>query len=470
MLNSGMHSRTLRSVTRVAALTAVAVLAACSQGPDGSYDEGAAYSDEELSEMVDPIHGVGPEKGSDNAAVVDAQPEPEIRINGRVLRLVGKSRGSTASVQGAQARSASSGRPLSTYTLDELAMAVRPYVERDGYDYAMQEPDYETAQAILDNIGKVRGTVTTPPREGREVFGPDTRSYNGSNTVFPQTAYLMSEAGCTATMISRSVAITAAHCMWNPATDTWVDVDREPGLGAGTRKPRWTAAVDGQDADPFPFTNGYMGSGAYEVNCNNVPAGPTAHGSGSGSYSPNCTSSTTTSNPGSHIDCYQRAVSQEYKDAAGSPVAWDFAFLDFSGCAGRPGDWLGFIGAQTLSEATIEAVDGNIWGFPGAVQTSGSAVSVYTQWWSGSPPAFLEGEFWGASGSVTLTSSTDNVLRYTMDTSGGQSGASIWRNVSGARVIYGNHKGRESGTSNNWGRRFDSSVDNWARSYTAYPN
>lgn len=355
-------------------------------------------------------------------------------------------------------------RPLASYSLDELAMVIRPYVDRDGYDYAMEEPDYETAKMILENLGKVEGTVTTPPREGRDVIGDDTRTYNGNNTTFPQTTYLFGETGCTATMISPSVALTAAHCLWDRDTGSWTVVDKEPGLGAGTRKPRWTAAVDGRDTDPFPFTNSYM-AGAYEVNCNNVPSGPTPP------YTPNCTSTTTTFNPGSHIECYTRAISQSWKDSnPNTPaVEFDYGFLDFSSCGASPGDWLGFMGVQTLTKSQIESGEGYISGYPwmalNAVRT--------TLWWappSDVQPAWQEAEIWGTSGPVTVNNSSDPILRYTMDASAGQSGAAVWRVLNGTRVVYGHHKGQPLGEPTNLGRRFDTGVRSFAILNTVYPD
>lgn len=242
-------------------------------------------------------------------------------------------------------------------------------------------------------------------------------------------------------------------------------------MGSGNRLPRWTSAVDGRDADPFPYNHPYQ---SYEVSCNAVPAGPTPWGTASGSYSPNCTSSTTTLS-GPHIQCYSYAIHQSYRDAISrssqAAFDWDFGLIDFSACGNHPGDSLGWIGAQTLTETQIEGANGNLWGYPGGVQTTGSLVSVYTQWWAnpiGSTAAFEEGEIWGSNGSVTVDDNSNWILDYTIDTSGGQSGSLVWRTLSGTRVGYGNHYG--GNTSENHARRFDSTVESFATANTAYPN
>ena len=135
--------RGARSLVGVGTLTLA--LTACSQGPDGSHEQDGDFSADEAVGSIE----VNPD------AAVQGQPEAEITINGRKLQLVGPiTKPFPARATDAQFKESSGSRPLSTYTLDELALGMRPVVIRDGYFYSTDEPDYELATKGFGIAGK----------------------------------------------------------------------------------------------------------------------------------------------------------------------------------------------------------------------------------------------------------------------------------------------------------------------------
>jgi len=119
----------------------------------------------------------------------------------------------------------------------------------------MDEPDYETADRILADLaaGGSPDTVGDEPREEKNCCGIDGRSQLRTNTTYPQSATGFTEVGCSGTLISPSTLVTAAHCVYNHANDTWLKVASEPSWsGSTTRFPRWVFSMDGVDADAAP--------------------------------------------------------------------------------------------------------------------------------------------------------------------------------------------------------------------------
>jgi V8-like Glu-specific endopeptidase len=98
-----------------------------------------------------------------------------------------------------------------------LAEQLRAQSFRQGVHYIQVEADHALAERTLHGP-QGGGSVGGRPRENREInSGGDHRSAVDptASPQYPYSAFGFEEIGCTATMISPSVAITAAHCIFN---------------------------------------------------------------------------------------------------------------------------------------------------------------------------------------------------------------------------------------------------------------
>ena len=112
-------------------------------------------------------------------------------------------------------------------TRELLAERLRPRRLIGSYEYELERPDYELADKILGSLVKaareasppvasvsLKPSFVIPPNDGRY----DTNSYAPSwyASTFAKLPQL-----CTATMIGRSAAISAAHCFWQSSVG-WI--------------------------------------------------------------------------------------------------------------------------------------------------------------------------------------------------------------------------------------------------------
>jgi V8-like Glu-specific endopeptidase len=114
-----------------------------------------------------------------------------------------------------------------TLSIEELAEKLRPRRLVGGYEYRLEQPDYEVAARILamDEAPRTKG-FRPPESDARFIVPGGTariqlttpREWPGSGN-----AYLAPQ-NCTATMIGPSTALCAAHCFYNGGWITSRDI------------------------------------------------------------------------------------------------------------------------------------------------------------------------------------------------------------------------------------------------------
>jgi V8-like Glu-specific endopeptidase len=101
-----------------------------------------------------------------------------------------------------------------TLSIEELAEKLRPRRLIGGYEYRLEQPDYEVAEQILAMGGPPPTEAARPP-EARFVIGTDDRRRLTNPRDWPGSANAYLSQNCTATMIGPSTALCAAHCFYN---------------------------------------------------------------------------------------------------------------------------------------------------------------------------------------------------------------------------------------------------------------
>lgn len=125
-----------------------------------------------------------------------------------------------------------------TMSREQLAEKLRPGRLVGGYEYRLDEPDFETADLILGtedvpNTPESLGTKSAFARP-KYIIGPDDRRRVDNPRFFPGSANAhIATQNCTATMIGPSTALCAAHCFFN---DGWIP-SRSITFGADTNAP-----------------------------------------------------------------------------------------------------------------------------------------------------------------------------------------------------------------------------------------
>ena len=124
-----------------------------------------------------------------------------------------------------------------TLSREDLAEKLRPRRLVGGYEYRLEQPDYDVAEMILG----MRDLPTTDAYAGngngqqkmKFIIGPDNRQRVTNPAVFPGSANAHLSQTCTATMIGPSTAVCAAHCFFQ---NGWIQ-SRSITFGANTTAP-----------------------------------------------------------------------------------------------------------------------------------------------------------------------------------------------------------------------------------------
>lgn len=102
-----------------------------------------------------------------------------------------------------------------TLSVEELAEKLRPKRLVGGYEYRLEQPDFEVAEKIFAMEEPPHTEDFQPSAEARFVIGTDDRRQLIRPAEYPGSANAYLSQNCTATMIGPSTALCAAHCFYN---------------------------------------------------------------------------------------------------------------------------------------------------------------------------------------------------------------------------------------------------------------
>jgi hypothetical protein len=106
-----------------------------------------------------------------------------------------------------------------TLSVRDLAERLRPRRLVGGYEYRLEQPDFEVAEKILA-MEKPPCTEGFRSAEARFVVGTDDRVRLKAPRFWPGSANAYLTQTCTATMIGPSTALCAAHCFYQ---NGWIE-------------------------------------------------------------------------------------------------------------------------------------------------------------------------------------------------------------------------------------------------------
>lgn len=187
----------------------------------------------------------------------------------------------------------------------EVVIRMMNVHEQKEYQVVIPKRDLARISRLVRQLGLDRGSLPAAARNEDAIqaaaipakgwsLDDDSRVRLTNTTTYPYRAIgtLFDGSGdCTATRIGRRVLLTAAHCVFNPLTDTWNAITFKPGRNGTNSQPygssgaTWYWIPDGylnqaDDADPWAVNqydiavvvldqavgNGWMGYGAWSGN------------------------------------------------------------------------------------------------------------------------------------------------------------------------------------------------------------
>lgn len=292
----------------------------------------------------------------------------------------------------------------------QLAHALRSTADINGYE-CVSEPEPETVARLLaareTDDAKVAGSsaivdmpsLTAQPKAA--CCDTDERVAAGGQLV---NGLLFSEHGCTAFFVHPSVAMTAAHCVYDTTVNQFLQVDEE-----GVRhRPRWRLAVNGP--------------GTY--------------------YKPTCS---VTRVPAAFIDAARPEEAAEH----------DYAFVDFSTgptspCTKDPEPAPMWFGTWIANDKELR--DQQPWsriGYPYSVNERGGPIAGpgLTVQWGGNAGIWISARAWEIGRHQPLLELGKATIRHTLDASDGDSGSPTLKydSVNQAWYVVGIHHGSSRG-------------------------
>lgn len=350
-------------------------------------------------------------------------------------------------------------------TVESLAENLRGHMLTNDTEYIEREAPLELARKIL--AGKaMRSTPDSGPQEGRRIIGTDDRVHTAIAYNQPPNTWLgFSEIGCTANMIGRRSAVTAAHCVYNTfdpsQTQGWMcdngtvgggtNTGRGPNAGVcGTNRvyARWRFGVE----DSYGYTgwNGASGTCARLT----IPNG----------YITQIQAAHASSNVG--IWTLSR---------------WDYASISFTGCFSLTSHY----GTAILTDQNLLDVTGIDYGYPANATCPDNSTDCSNWRYTGTTQPFQGAEIWGSSGSNIQAGHCDvstapgslcpaaveaHTIQGDIDTTGGMSGSAIYRNINGVRELFGTLTGYTTDTNVNVWHRWNTETSNFVDANTDFPS
>ena len=149
--------------------------------------------------------------------------------------------------------------PPQTLPVQYLAEKLRPRQLVGGYEYRLEQPDFDLAEKILFG-GTPRPTDSFRPPNmmvPEFIIGADTRIQLATPGVYPGSAFAHLSQTCTATMIGPSTALCAAHCFYNQ--NGWIQ-SQSITFGADTVPPGPGAPFGSSLADSVTLPGAWNGT------------------------------------------------------------------------------------------------------------------------------------------------------------------------------------------------------------------